>query len=401
MRVGIALLIFFLCGPISLFASSAIEKQLREQRKALENLEHQLQEQRQQLKAMENEEKGVLNNLSLLDQNLGQTKEYVQRLSQTVQTMNASVVAIRLELDSLNGEVERQRNAMKTRIRSLYIHGRQSQMEQLWKLLRQKENPERTIYQVRRLLEDDQDRVVRLRTTLDARRDRQQQLQDRLTEISTLRSRKQKEELGLVTQISHQENALDGLRRDKETQQKALDEFEQNQKMMISLIQALEDQRKKEEAARAAERKRKGVKAPKVSTTLAAVGPKCVPHKGEVISGFGLQEHAILHTMTRNLGIEIRTERGDPIKAAAAGKVVAVMRISGRGPSVILQHGEMLYTVYGHLSQINVQVGQEVRMGQVIGEAGDEESLNGPKLYFQVSEGVHAIDPIQWLRSTP
>jgi len=119
-----------------------------------------------------------------------------------------------------------------------------------------------------------------------------------------------------------------------------------------------------------------------------------------VISEFGMHEHPVLHTMTKNLGIEIRTNRGDPIKAAASGKVVAVTHIGGRGRAVIIEHGDALYTVYGHMRSIDVQEGQEVRYCQVIGEAGDEESLNGPKLYFQVSQGIHTIDPVDWLKGS-
>lgn len=387
-----------------MFAASKFDSQLREQRKALQNLERELAEQRMQLKVMETEERGVLNTLSLLDQNLGQTREYVRQLDRTETTLASSAEDLRQQIDSISLDIARQQEAMRKRIRELYMQGHRSQVDQLWKLLREKESPDRSLYQVRRLLRDDQERVVKLQSSRLDREDRQAKLRARLADILDVRKRKQKEQAGLQSQIHRQEGTLDVLRRDKEMQQKALEEFEQNQRMLTAMIHALEVKRKKDEeearkrkakAAKAA--KAKGKKVVREPEKIAVVGPKCMPLKGELISEFGMHEHAVLHTVTRNLGVEIRAVRGAPVKSAAGGKIVAVTKLGGRGKAVIIEHPGALYSVYGHLRGIDVQVGQEVRHCQVIGEAGDEESMNGPKLYFQVSRGVHTIDPIEWL----
>ena len=174
------------------------------------------------------------------------------------------------------------------------------------------------------------------------------------------------------------------------------------------------EQAKKEEAARKAREKAekskkdkkkdskpepKKVEKPKVTVAESVKGPKCTPMKGEIISNYGLQEHPVLHIMTRNLGIEIRGKRGDAVRAAAAGTVVMVAEIDGRGPSVIIEHAGGTYSVYGHLRSIRVQEGKEVRNCEEIGEVGDVASLNGIKLYFQVSEGTQTVDPLQWLKT--
>ena len=56
------------------------------------------------------------------------------------------------------------------------------------------------------------------------------------------------------------------------------------------------------------------------------------------------------------------------------------------------------YTVYGHMKAIHVQEGKSVKKCEEIGEVGDIASLNGIKLYFQVSEGTQTVDPLQWLK---
>jgi septal ring factor EnvC (AmiA/AmiB activator) len=123
-----------------------------------------------------------------------------------------------------------------------------------------------------------------------------------------------------------------------------------------------------------------------------------MPLEGEIISQYGLQEHPVLHIATRNLGIEIRGKRGGAVRAAAAGTVAMVAEIDGRGPSVIIEHEGGTYSVYGHMRSIRVQEGKEVRNCEEIGEVGDIASLNGIKLYFQVSEGTQTVDPLQWLK---
>ena len=187
-------------------------------------------------------------------------------------------------------------------------------------------------------------------------------------------------------------------------------EFERNQKTMIVLIKRLEEKRKKEEAEakRKALEKKKKAKGQKLALAVKkepppvviekVVGPKTMPMEGAIISNYGFQEHTVLHIMTRNLGIEIRGRRGGKVKAAAKGKVVMVAEIDGRGPSVIIEHDGGLYSVYGHLNSIRVQEGNLVRNGEEIGEVGNIASLNGIKLYFQVSQGTQTIDPLEWLK---
>ena len=226
--------------------------------------------------------------------------------------------------------------------------------------------------------------------------------------------------------MNGQERMLNSLKHDKAVQRMALKEFERNQKTMLALIKKLEERRKREieeakraEAARlaalkkkekAAEKKREADKkreaekthqseiAKKTIQVVPFKGPKCMPLDGPVISEYGLQEHPVLHIMTRNLGVEIRGKRGGRIRAAAAGTIAMVSEIDGRGPSVIIEHEGGIYTVYGHMKTINVQEGKSVKKCEEIGEVGDIASLNGIKLYFQVSEGTQTVDPLQWLK---
>ena len=127
--------------------------------------------------------------------------------------------------------------------------------------------------------------------------------------------------------------------------------------------------------------------------------PKCLPLEGEIISQYGFQEHPVLHIRTKNLGVEIRGKKGAKVKAAAHGTVALVSEIDGRGPSVIIEHPNGIFSVYGHLVETKVKEGDKVNNCQEIGIAGDIASLNGIKLYFQVSAGTEPLDPLEWVKN--
>ena len=426
--------LFSLLFPCLMFAFAVLawgapkktDAQIDEQKTALKKLEVDLAKKREELAVLETEEKGVLNTISLLDQNLNRTRSYLSELSRNEDLLQGAVKQLVLDIDSLDAKIKSRKRAMKKRVRNLYVYGRSNDAEILYELLTKGGNPERKVYWVHHLLTRDREDVEMLRHLVKERMQKQHVQESHLAELTKLRNRKAVEERRLVTQMSGQERMLSSLKHDKAVQRMALKEFERNQKTMLALIKKLEERRKREieeakkaEAARlaalkkkekAAEKKREADKkreaektrqsemAQKTVQVVPFKGPKCMPLDGPVISEYGLQEHPVLHIMTRNLGVEIRGKRGGRIRAAAAGTVAMVSEIDGRGPSVIIEHEGGIYTVYGHMKTINVQEGKSVKKCEEIGEVGDIASLNGIKLYFQVSEGTQTVDPLQWLK---
>ena len=406
------LLVVFLCLLVGLAgaAPKKTDAQIKEQRNALKKLESDLAKKREELVLLETEEKGVLNTISLLDQNLNQTRVYITELSKNEKLVQQAVEQLKRDIDSLDQKIHVRKEAMKVRVRKLYVNGRYSEAEVLYRLLSREGDPRRQAYWVHHVLNEDRMQVEILTAMVTERDEKKRESEERLVELNGLREKKAREEKGLVSQMGNQERMLLNLKHDKAMQQRALQEFERNQKVMQALIAKLEAKRKKEieeakkaEAARKAKQKKqkekKVVEKPKKTIAGSVKGPKCMPLEGEIISNYGLQEHPVLHIATRNLGVEIRGKRGAAIRAAAAGTVVMVAEIDGRGPSVIIEHEGGTYSVYGHLRSIRVQEGKEVRNCEEIGEAGDIASLNGIKLYFQVSEGTQTVDPLQWLKT--
>ncbi|MEI5999075.1 peptidoglycan DD-metalloendopeptidase family protein [Paraburkholderia bengalensis] len=99
----------------------------------------------------------------------------------------------------------------------------------------------------------------------------------------------------------------------------------------------------------------------------------------------------------KSKGIVIGGRTGDPVRAAAAGRVVyAGTGIEAYGPLVIIKHDDTLITAYGQNSRLLVQEGDAVAQGQPVGEVG-VDSNGVPSIQFEVRKDGKPVDPLAWL----
>ena len=118
------------------------------------------------------------------------------------------------------------------------------------------------------------------------------------------------------------------------------------------------------------------------------VGEFIWPVKGKILSGFA---------EPRSKGIDIDGRPGEPIVAAAAGRVTYTgSGIPGLGKLVVIKHDNGFITVYAHNRDILVKEQQPVTRGQKIAELGSSDS-DRPKLHFQIRKGSAAVDPLRYL----
>jgi murein DD-endopeptidase MepM/ murein hydrolase activator NlpD len=125
------------------------------------------------------------------------------------------------------------------------------------------------------------------------------------------------------------------------------------------------------------------------------------PVAGEVdmSSPFGVRTDPFLGRPAMHTGIDMRGEIGEPVHATAAGKISIAGRDGGYGNMVEINHGNGLATRYGHLSEIDVTVGQTVRIGQVIGKIGSTGRSTGPHLHYETRINGEAVNPQKFLRA--
>jgi len=119
---------------------------------------------------------------------------------------------------------------------------------------------------------------------------------------------------------------------------------------------------------------------------------------GRVVRGFGKKTHPRFHTVTMHRGLEIVPNRDKTLKVRAifTGKVVYAGWLRGYGNTVIIDHTQNDYTLYGHLKKLSVQVDDIVETRQNIGVMGSSGSLSGERLYFELRINGEPINPAGW-----
>jgi murein DD-endopeptidase MepM/ murein hydrolase activator NlpD len=137
-----------------------------------------------------------------------------------------------------------------------------------------------------------------------------------------------------------------------------------------------------------------------LSRTLSNV-PVRKPLMGEIdtSSGFGVRMDPFINAPAMHSGLDFRGSTGDPVRATAAGKVTQAGWNGGYGKLIEIDHGNGLSTRYGHLSELNVSVGQTVRIGQTIGRIGSTGRSTGPHLHYETRVDGDAVDPQKFLRA--
>lgn len=125
--------------------------------------------------------------------------------------------------------------------------------------------------------------------------------------------------------------------------------------------------------------------------------PSRWPVRGAVNSEFGNRPSPWTKGLEFHSGMDISAERGTPVRAPSAGTVAFAGTHSEYGLTVMLDHGQELRTIYGHLSQIAVTLGQQVERGADIGVTGNTGRSSGPHLHYEILVNGRSVNPRAYL----
>ena len=119
-----------------------------------------------------------------------------------------------------------------------------------------------------------------------------------------------------------------------------------------------------------------------------------MPCEGRISTAFGLYRYTNENPVAvRHTGIDIAVPRGTPVAASNSGRVVRAEDIIYTGYTVVIEHGGGLKTYYYHLDTMEVEEGDQVDRGQVVGTVGSTGYSTGPHLHFEVKMGSHSLSP--------
>lgn len=119
------------------------------------------------------------------------------------------------------------------------------------------------------------------------------------------------------------------------------------------------------------------------------------PLPGPISSNFGWRKDPFTGKKAWHSGVDIAGKTGDSVAAAWDGKVIYSGEKKGYGKLVVLEHPNGWRSYYGHNSNLNVEVGDNIVAGRKIAEVGSTGRSTGPHLHFEVRQGELAWNPQQ------
>ena len=123
------------------------------------------------------------------------------------------------------------------------------------------------------------------------------------------------------------------------------------------------------------------------------------PAPGKVVVPFGrIANPRFPKTFLRSSGWTIDVPTGTAVRAVFAGDVVYAQWLKGYGNLVVLDHGDGVFTLYGHLLTGTAPRGTRVALGEVVGRVADPPEDEVPGVYFEIRESRTSVDPRGWLR---
>jgi septal ring factor EnvC (AmiA/AmiB activator) len=367
------LIIIFLC----------LVTQISEKQKELDVLKTKLTSVRTEINQLEKQKIGTLAHIEKIDEGINLSIEYIDELTSQESREKENVYALTKNIAKLESKMKVRMNDLRGRLVRLY---KWTPFYKLEILFSSKSLPEilSSSYYLQILAKNDQQAFFEFKADWE-RYLTDKKMREELIEILAQRKVEKENELGqLSKERKMKKDILDQVAKEETNKKQLEKELKSAQRKLEELIVKLEKERIVVQNANQYVEKKMG--------TLPW------PCRGSVVTKFGKIVHPKYNTQTKNNGIDISASYGDNVHAVAPGKVVYADRFMGYGNLVLIDHLDGYYSLYGHLAEMLVDVGQEVAEGRILGRIGESGSLSGPMLHFELRKNGKPVDPLAYLK---
>ncbi len=351
----------------------------------IEQADERQREYRSELASAEEQENSILALIERYDLWVESSRERLQRQRQLKQRASNQLQETRARLNEVQTSLGHREQLLSARLRKIYKQGSMSHSRMLLGAESMEDLMTRDRYYQEILNYD--------RTILNNYIESREELENLRVSRQTQLDRRRELEAEIATLLEEQERALAG-------RQRALNEVQNRQQFYRRKLDELE--RRQQELTRVVGQLRR--EKDLTEERIAALTHEFRRSRGElpwpvdsreVFRPFGNWEE---DGITRNnQGIDIAVEEYSEVRAVAPGQVVYARHFRGLGMVVIVNHGDDYFTSYGSLTEVQVENGDDVTTGRILGKAGETPGSSRPRLYFQIVEGQRVLDPVEWL----
>ena len=384
---------FFLSYLFSQGTNRDYDGELKYQNEAINKMKKEIEELSNRLKKANINETTTSRRITGLDEELALLNKLIQSLKKEESITKEKINVFKKNIEKKEEELKMLRSRYESRIINTYLKGRVSDLEKVFSSTSWRQAVYRSQYlKIISAIEKKMKKEIEALLLIISKD--KLKLEALLRKNISIKRDKQKQMLSLRKMRIKREKELIRIRKDKTSLANYMQEKGAGVKQLESIIKkVLEDKARFERE----ERIRQQQQALKTKEFNLLKGQLPWPTEGRVISKFGRQWNSKLKTTTDNPGIDIKGQPGSSVRSVMSGIVTTITYIRGYGTTIIIDHGASFYTVYSHVTNIQTQIDNEVRSGDVIAYMGDSGSINGSKLHFEVWGKGQKLDPEKWL----
>ncbi len=385
------LLIRYIIITILCLNSYAGDNDIKKKQNELQKLQKEIDLWEQKLENRQKKEKATLELLDSYDQQLLTLRKLLKNLRDDQKSIEKEIDKTKLKIDEIEKKLGYIKKQYTKYVINAYKHGKIYDLELLVTAKSYNQLLVRSKY-LQKFSEYRKRDIQKIGEKFEELQTQQNILENQLVELNRILQSKAMEEKRLLARSEERKKILAQIKRDKQNFQKELERKKKAVKDLENLIAKLIEEEEKH--------KEKDIKTSYSESTPGNFelrkGKLPWPVKsGKLIGKFGTQQHPILKTYSNNTGIDIAVPQGTNVHAIAEGVVATIWWLPSYGNLLIINHFNNYRTVYANLSEIDVNEGDRVTEGTIIGKSG--ESINGAQIHFEIWKGREKQNPELWL----
>ena len=370
-------------------------------RKQQENIKAQQTQQQATIQSLRDQKADVMQQKEALDQQCALLMQEITNVEAQIELYNNLVAEKQVELEAAQAKEAEQAALFRTRVREIEENGRLSVLlllldsKDISDLMSRMDMVGEIIAYDKRVEEN----LIAARQEVEAAK---AALEQALAEQEAKKAELDAQKAALEQQVAEAEQLIKSLEADIDAYAALYAQAEAQKQALQNQINAkVAELVAQEQAARqAAQRQAQQTGQPVTYNAQASVGATGTmqwPAVGHGISSpFGYRIHPIYHTQKMHTGVDINVAYGTPVMAADGGTVILSGWNGGYGNCIVINHGNGITTLYGHMSSLVASVGQSVSKGQVIGYVGSTGASTGPHLHWEVAVNGQRVNPLNY-----
>ncbi len=369
-------LFFVLILGVCAFAED-VQPMAEEQK--LKEIQEKLQTSKKQLNEIKKKEVAALSKLVVTKKKLQQTQKNLNRVNKKIVVNQEELKKLASDLVATHEKLTLKASVFKKRIREVYKSSTVNYLELLFSSTSMADFINRA-YFFSKIIDMDASLVQDISTNYSTIKVTRTKLDRSTKEIKELASEIVEQKKEITGQAKEVSMLYDELKERRALYEKQVSELERSSRELENVI-----------IKKIAERKKQN------QVITGNTGALDWPLRGRITSNYGYRRHPLWGGRHLHTGIDIAAPHGEAIRSADGGSVILSGWWDGYGKAVVIDHGNNMTTVYGHMSRIYVQVGNDVKKGQIIGLVGSTGYSTGPHLHFEVRVKGKTKDPRKYL----